>query len=315
MKTTGLLTLAGTALVALTQPILAVPRDGGGSRGTFGGGHIAGGFSPGHIGGFVGGGARAAPNASAGTRFTGRSMHTVTRAPQQSYYSGARMSGPRQHALVRQTPTRSVDSRATRSATIGREQNRAGSLADRSATINRQQNRSGSLAARNRTADPRSAVNRAIANNRVAERHDANWHHDWNKHRAHFHNNVVFVFVNGFWWGLYPWDYYPYYAYGYPYDYSYDYPSDYGGYSYDGGDYSSSQPYSYYNGYAPSGTYGNGTVSGVQSKLASLGYYNGAIDGILGDKTEAAVARYQQDYDLSVTGTVTAETLHALGLQ
>ena len=121
--------------------------------------------------------------------------------------------------------------------------------------------------------------------------------------------------MNGFWWGLYPWDYYPYYAYGYPYDYSDDYPSDYGGYSYDGGDYSSSQPYSYYNGYAPSGTYGNGTVSGVQSKLASLGYYNGAIDGILGDETEAAVARYQQDYDLSVTGTVTAETLHALGLQ
>jgi len=40
----------------------------------------------------------------------------------------------------------------------------------------------------------------------------------------------------------------------------------------------------------------------VQSQLAKRGYYNGAIDGMLGDETEAALSRYQEDHDLSVTG-------------
>ena len=52
----------------------------------------------------------------------------------------------------------------------------------------------------------------------------------------------------------------------------------------------------------------------VQSQLATLGYYAGAVDGVAGDETQAALARYQQDNDLSVTGTVTAATLQSLGL-
>ena len=58
----------------------------------------------------------------------------------------------------------------------------------------------------------------------------------------------------------------------------------------------------------------NGVVSSVQSQLAKLGYYRGGIDGVAGDETQAAIARYQQDNDLSVTGTVTAATLQSLGL-
>jgi hypothetical protein len=151
--------------------------------------------------------------------------------------------------------------------------------------------------------------------NHAFARHDGSWHRDWDRHHAHFDHGHVFVFVGGFWWGLYPWDYYPYYGYGdYPYDNSYDYPYDSSGYPYDGTDYSPSQSYSYYNGYAPSGQYANTVVSAVQSTLANLGYYHGAIDGILGDESEAALARYQQDQNMSVTGTVTADTLRALGL-
>jgi peptidoglycan hydrolase-like protein with peptidoglycan-binding domain len=56
-------------------------------------------------------------------------------------------------------------------------------------------------------------------------------------------------------------------------------------------------------------------VSAVQSELSRLGYYNGAIDGSLGDQTEAALARYQEDRDLSVTGTVDAATLQSLGVR
>jgi His-Xaa-Ser repeat protein HxsA len=133
----------------------------------------------------------------------------------------------------------------------------------------------------------------------------------------------VFVFVDGSWWGLFPWDYYPYYGYGY------GYPYDNGDYSYDSGypyDYDySANPYSYYNyspysdddqpGYAGSGQSANATVSAVQSELSKLGYYNGAIDGALGDQTQAALARYQQDSDLSVTGTVDTATLQSLGIR
>jgi hypothetical protein len=153
-------------------------------------------------------------------------------------------------------------------------------------------------------------VRRAIANKQVFARHDADWHRDWDKHRSHVHNNIVFVFVNGFWWGLplsyFPWDYYPYYGY-YPYDYYgyyddyYDYPDNYDN---DQGAYAASDQYT-----------NSATVSAVQSELAKLDYYHAPIDGVEGDETQAALARYQQDHDLSVTGTVTAATLQSLGLQ
>jgi peptidoglycan hydrolase-like protein with peptidoglycan-binding domain len=89
-------------------------------------------------------------------------------------------------------------------------------------------------------------------------------------------------------------------------------------YDYYGGDY----PYNYEqdnndndSAYAPDQYTNNPTVSAVQSGLAKLGYYRGAIDGVEGDETQAALARYQQDHDLSVTGTLTAATLQSLGLK
>jgi len=160
-----------------------------------------------------------------------------------------------------------------------------------------------------------NANRQSFVKNHAFARHDGYWHRDWDRHHAHFDHGHVFVFVGGAWWGLYPWDYYPYYGYGdNPYDNSYDYPYDYNSYPSDGADYSPSQSYGYYKGYAPSDQYAATVVSAVQSKLASLGYYHGAIDGNLGDETEAALARYQQDQDLSVTGTVTPTTLRALDL-
>jgi Putative peptidoglycan binding domain. len=191
------------------------------------------------------------------------------------------------------------------------------SNAGRNATVARQQNRPASLTKQNmRTSNAQSAaaVRRGMANHRVFARHDGNWHHDWDRHRAHFDHGHVFVFTDGFWWGLYPWDYYPYDAYSsYPSD-SYDYPYGYNDYPYDSYDYNTQDPYSYYNGYAAPAQSDNAVVSSVQSQLAKLGYYRGAVDGALGDQTEAAIAHYQEDNDLSVTGTVTAATLQSLGL-
>jgi hypothetical protein len=323
MKTTKLLSLAITALVALASTAWAGPNGGGGGGhfggGGFGGGHVGGGFRGGQFGGFGGGhfgsagvasfnggGIRAAPTFSGGgAPFSGnRSIGGLNRAPQRfSYYSGARTSAAVPRASARQLPNRSMGSNAGRVATVNRQSNRVNSAVGQKRLMN----------SRFSTAENRQS----FVKNHAFAHHDGNWHRDWDKHHAHFDHGHVFVFVNGFWWGLYPWDYYPYYGYGsgyYPYDYSYDYPYDYSVYPYDGADYSSSSPYSYYNGYAPSGQYSNTAISAVQSKLTSLGYYHGAIDGILGDQTEAALARYQQDQDISVTGTVTSSTLQELGL-
>lgn len=54
------------------------------------------------------------------------------------------------------------------------------------------------------------------------------------------------------------------------------------------------------------------TVQRLQSKLQSLGYYNGDADGIYGTLTVAAVKKFQQDRSLSVDGVVGAATWNEL---
>lgn len=56
------------------------------------------------------------------------------------------------------------------------------------------------------------------------------------------------------------------------------------------------------------------TVTEIQTRLKSWGYYSGAVDGIYGSKTEAAVKYFQRTNGLSVDGQVGNETLAALGL-
>jgi len=328
MKTITLLGLAGIAFVSLSPPTWAGPR--GGGAGFAGGGHGGGG---GRVGGFAGGGSRAAPAfygggfraapAFRGAYFTGRSVGRPTVAP-RSYYGGTRMSAVRPQGFARSVGP-STRPYVDRSAAATQQPNRMSSIAGRSratdprisTATNRQPNRVGSVAGRNRVSNPRSstpATRHSFVRSHASERHDANnWHRDWDRHHAHFDHNRVFVFVNGFWWGLdpgyYPWAYYPYYDYGdYPYNSYYGNPYDYYNYSpYNDDD----QP-----GYSDSGQSAvNATVSAIQSELAKLGYYNGAIDGILGDQTEAALARYQEDRDLSVTGTVDAPTLQSLEIK
>jgi hypothetical protein len=140
----------------------------------------------------------------------------------------------------------------------------------------------------------------------IAERHDQNWHRDWDRRHAHFFNHRFFVFIDGSWCGLdagfFPWDYYPYYAYDYyPYDY---YP----------GYYADTEPY-YYN----EGVYSNTptvdpTVTVVQTQLTQSGYYNGPVDGIFSPLTRDAVANYQIAKHLDVSGSLSAQTLQSLGL-
>lgn len=52
-------------------------------------------------------------------------------------------------------------------------------------------------------------------------------------------------------------------------------------------------------------------VKRVQIGLMAYGYYDGDIDGMVGPQTRAALTRFQTDFNLKVTGTITPEVLDA----
>ena len=51
------------------------------------------------------------------------------------------------------------------------------------------------------------------------------------------------------------------------------------------------------------------TVKNVQTKLKALGYYTGSITGNVGPKTEAAIKKFQKEYDLTADGIAGPQTL------
>jgi His-Xaa-Ser repeat protein HxsA len=53
-------------------------------------------------------------------------------------------------------------------------------------------------------------------------------------------------------------------------------------------------------------------VMRVQVALMGRGLFNGPIDGSVGVATRAALRQFQQSQGLTVTGTITSETLDAL---
>jgi hypothetical protein len=75
-------------------------------------------------------------------------------------------------------------------------------------------------------------------------------------------------------------------------------------------------PYPYYGyGYYDSGYGDSGNVAvQVQAALSHAGYYQGPIDGIVGPGTSAAIAAFQRDNGLRVTGTITRSLVSDLGV-
>ena len=53
----------------------------------------------------------------------------------------------------------------------------------------------------------------------------------------------------------------------------------------------------------------------MQTSLSNLGYYNGPIDGDAGPGTHNAIASYQTDHNLDVTGHINGDLLSSLQLQ
>ena len=270
MKTKHLISLlVGITFVALGPATWAARHGGGG--GGFGGGGFSGGGG-GHAGG-GGGGTRSGGGRfvggggfrSAGPGFSGRPGYYYSRGAGFTNSRAGQFRSPvGSPAFAR--PTRGITNSATRqSPTSGQ-----------------------------------SALNNRVGH--IAERHDANWHQDWDQRHAHFFHNRFFVFDDGFWLGLdagfYPWDYLPYYADDY---YPYDYYAD-------DQPYDNTQPY---NNGVPAA---DATVEATQERLAQLGYYNGPVDGIFGPMTRDAVANYQIANQLNVTGSLSPDTMQSLGL-
>jgi hypothetical protein len=115
------------------------------------------------------------------------------------------------------------------------------------------------------------------------EWHDRNW---WHNHC----DTIVFVttgyyFLDGSYW-------YP--AYGYDPLQTY--------YDYDG-------PIYTYSNLLP-----DEVIANVQTALQDAGYYFGEITGSLGVDTRAALANFQRDYGLPITGAIDEATVEALGL-
>ena len=302
----------------LASAALIAPLQAGGNHGGGGGGNFAGG---GGRGAARGGGGPSFGSMPAG-RFGGgpafRSMPTRSYGGNRTIYSGQRFSsvGPRSPGSMEFRP-RSVNSNAgsvrahqfaqgnnNRVDRVPRLANGGNQSLGNARSVRKGQVRNGQFRNGNTTL-------RSDWRNHAVAQHSGNWHRDWDRHHDHFFHGHRFVFIDGFWWGFDfgfdPWWYYPYDYYGYGYAYPYSY-----GYDYDPG-YSDSDAYDDQNGYADQS--GNQTVAAVQERLAREGYYRGQVDGVYGSETRAAIAQYQSNHGLRVTGALTNETLAALGLR
>jgi hypothetical protein len=75
---------------------------------------------------------------------------------------------------------------------------------------------------------------------------------------------------------------------------------------------------SYYDYDGPIYTYGDllpdQVIANVQEALQDAGYYFGAVTGSLNVETRAALANFQRDYGLPITGAIDQPTIETLGL-
>src|SRR5882762_6040844 len=239
MKKLRLLSLIGIRSIAFTQPGWAAGHGGGGGGhgGGFGGGGHFGGGGGFHGGGFRGGGGFSAGRGSfgagsrgggvgfGGARSSGGVANFGGAGPRFSLFGHPSYRQPIHNGRVAQSVTPAI--RATTAANQPQNRSTRNAVAQRSAASNR-------AAIASAARSPGTAAQRGLngRTDHIAERHDGNWHRDWDRRHAHFDHDRFFVFDNGFWFGLdagfYPWDYLPYYAGDYyPYDYYTNVQPDY----------------------------------------------------------------------------------------
>jgi hypothetical protein len=157
----------------------------------------------------------------------------------------------------------------------------------------------GPATARPLASDP-SSVGRS--EHRAGRRYWNHRHEDGTIHRHYYRHRRHPRFYTSF--------YDPFYSpFGYPYGYGYGYP------------YYGASASLYYNGYRPYRTRpqyrrsGGSVVADVQRELARAGYYRGAIDGVYGPGTRAAIRAFERDNGLRIDGQIDSRLLGTLGLR
>ena len=158
---------------------------------------------------------------------------------------------------------------------------------------------------RNRDGRNRDWRNRDRTNTTTTSR---NWQTNnnngtWDQARRHHHRNRH----DRSWWrsrysriALFAGGYY-YWNSGYWYP-AYGYDPYYSTYTYD-------EPIYGYNDLEP-----GQVIANVQQALQEQGYYQDAVDGLIGPQTRAALSDFQRDRGLPVTAAIDGPTLQALGL-
>jgi len=288
MNRTILLTTAALA-VAFVQPSQAWARGDGGdghSGGGGGGGARAAGGAAFHGGGggSVRGGGGPSMRVSQAPHFASH-VQSTPRSQEQSFALRQPMQSPRTFSRPNNANTfvnnRSFNGANRRSPTVA-----FGGSAPMSRDAEVRQNRSF-----NSTADARHF---SRPSGEVSRNWDRRQMHTWNNHRYRWYNNNWVLFDSGFGYG------YPYYYGGYaPYD-DYDYDSA----PYDNS--AAALPYEY--------STTDSLASSVQEELVRKGYNPGAVDGVIGPQTRNAIAQFQSDHHLRVTGQIDRSLLGAMGL-
>jgi len=269
--------LAAMVATLVVQPVYADKDHGDGGRGGGGGGR--------------GGGGRAAAPARVAPAPAVHSNATVMRSQPAPRMSGPvastrsartfsqpapRVSGPVASTRSDRTFTPSV----TRGRTFGQPGRTSPSVAFGGSTVTR----SGRNFA---TTDPSVGTTFRGSNIR-GFRPPTEMSREWDRGRVHEWNHHRYRFSGGDWViidGGYPYDNYGYVDEAVPETtLSYDYASD-------------------------------SLAMSVQDRLDRLGYSAGPVDGVIGPQTRDAIADFQEDHGLPVTGGIDRPLLRALGLR
>jgi putative peptidoglycan binding protein len=241
-----------------------------------------------------------APRTSSGTQIYGSSARPQNRTAARQFARSPRYSGsyyvPQDRSGTGFARKSAIQPRDYVSTNRDIRQQRAGTTA-RGTTPPRTWSRQN--ATNRQRLDPQTKERLRNWHGKTAGWHDAKRNHKdhWQdrKHHEHDwwrHHCDAIVFVGGGFWGWYDGWWYP--AWGYDPYYSY--------YDYNG-------PIYGYDGLQP-----DEVIADVQAALQQLGYYAYAVDGVLGPATETAIANYQRDYGLTVTGAIDPATVTSLGL-
>lgn len=114
--------------------------------------------------------------------------------------------------------------------------------------------------------------------------------HNWGNHRRHRSHSRIFFDV----------------GFGYPFGYGYPYS---GYYPYGYGYYAGPREVVY-----EAATTDRSIVVEVQRRLARAGYYRGAIDGVIGNRTRSAIRSYERAHGLRVDGQIDQRLLATMRL-